>query len=94
MVAVAAEALQVGAVLEPIEGLEAAPEAVGTSGITQYRVPGTDANAIHGFAAESGPAGDAAREQIEAYLLSVFAGMPRIAVPAGCPGGSCDFAGN
>jgi hypothetical protein len=94
MVAVTADALQVGAVLEPIEGLTAAPEAVGRSGITQYRVPGMDANAIHGFAAEGGPAGDAAREQIVAYLLSVFAGMPRIAVPAGCPGGSCDFAGN
>lgn len=91
MVAVTADALQVGAVLEPIEGLETAGEAVNTSGITQYRVPGDDDYAIHGFAAEDGPAGDAARAQIEAYLLSVFAGEPRVTVPAGCPGGSCDF---
>jgi len=91
MVAVVADALQVGAVLDPIVGLETASEAVGQSGITQYRVPGDDAYAVHGFAAEDGPAGDAARAQIEAYLLSVFAGEPRVAVPAGCAGGSCDF---
>jgi hypothetical protein len=91
MVAVTADALQVGAVLEPITGLESAGEAVDRSGITQYRVGDTDALDIHGFAARNTPAGAAAREQIEAYLLSVYAGAPRITVPAGCVGGTCDF---
>ena len=93
IVAVTADALQVGAVLEPIEGLTAAEEAVGRSGITQYHVPGTDALDVHGFAARDTPGGVAAREQIEAFLLSVYAGAPRIQVPASCPGGSCDFTG-
>lgn len=91
LVAVSAEALMVGATLVPIEGIEPAPEAVGRSGITQYWVPGTDANAVHGFAAEDGPGGVAARAQIFDYLTSVYAGAPRIAVPADCAGGSCDF---
>ena len=81
----------VGATLMPIEGVTSADEAVGRSAITQYWVPGDDAYAVHGFAAESGPGGEAARQQMFEYFETVFAGEPRITVPSGCTGGSCDF---
>lgn len=90
-VAITSDALQVGAVLVPIEGLDAAGAAIGRSGITQYLVPDTEALDIHGFAARDTPAGAAAREQIRSFVQSVFAGAPAVEVPAGCPGGSCDF---
>jgi hypothetical protein len=84
-------ATQVGAVLMPIGGLKAADKVEGASGITQYRVPDKDPLDIHGFAARDVPAGVAAREQIRAFVTSVYAGKPLIEVPPGCPGGSCDF---
>ncbi|MFT3765946.1 MAG: hypothetical protein QM820_10580 [Minicystis sp.] len=92
MVAVATGADQVGAVLSPMVGVSLVAEAVGKSGITQYRIADTDGFAIHGFAAENTPAGAAAREQITAFGASVFAGAPKITVPSGCKGGSCDFS--
>jgi hypothetical protein len=93
MVAVVTGAVQVGAVLSPLAGVLPAGEAEGQSGITQYRVPDTDPFAIHGFAARDTPAGAAAREQMSAFLSSVWAGKPKVVVPAGCPEGSCDFSG-
>jgi hypothetical protein len=93
MVAVVTGAAQVGTVLSPIEGVPEAGPIEGKSGITQYRVADTDPFAIHGFAARDTPAGAAAREQMAAFLGSVWAGKPAISVPAGCPKGSCDFSG-
>ncbi|AKT43107.1 hypothetical protein [Chondromyces crocatus] len=95
MVAISAGAVMLGAALVPIDGVESASgnEVVGQSAITQYWVPGDDAYAIHGFAAESGPGGEAARQQMFQYIESVFAGEPRITLPASCTGGSCDFRG-
>jgi hypothetical protein len=96
-VAIVTDAAQVGAVLSPIEGLEAVPmEVVGRSGITQFRVASEGGTFdIHGFAADqSTTAGQAAFEQIELFLNSTWdTGMPIIRVPTLCPGGSCDFSG-
>jgi hypothetical protein len=92
MAAVVTGADQVGAVLSPIMGVSPVEVAEGHSAITQYRVPDTDELDIHGFAARDTPAGTAAREQILAFLLSVYAGKPAITVPPGCKGGSCDFS--
>ncbi|MDI3284478.1 hypothetical protein [Polyangium sp. 15x6] len=91
LLSVAVGAGQVGAVLSPILGVETSAEVVGKSGLTQFRTPDMDPYGIHGFAAEGGPAGDAARQQITTYLKSVWAGQPKITVPEGCTGGSCDF---
>ena len=91
LLSVAVGAGQVGAVLRPTAGIETSTEILGKSGLTQYKVPTTDAYDIHGFAANGGPAGDAARQQITSYLQSVWAGQPKITVPPGCEGGSCDF---
>ncbi len=91
MLSVAVGAGQVGAVLSPILGVETSSEVVGKSGLTQYRTADMDGYDIHGFAAKSGLAGDAARDQITTYLKSVWEGQPKITVPAGCLGGSCDF---
>jgi hypothetical protein len=94
MVAVVTGATQVGAVLVPIAaGIPDASEVDGKSGITQYHVTSTDPFAIHGFAAQSTPAGAAARAQIAAFVASIYAGAPKITVPAGCANQSCDFTG-
>jgi hypothetical protein len=91
------QATQVGVVLDPILGLPQASVAHGHTGITQYRVPSsvTDPYQIHGFAVGDTPAGEAAREQITAFLQSVWAGAPEIQVPPTClaqDGGTCDFS--
>lgn len=92
MVAVVTDAKQVGATLVPIAaGIAAATQVEGASAITQYRVASTDAYEIHGFAATNTPAGMAARAQIASFVTSVWAGAPKITVPASCPNGSCDF---
>lgn len=91
-VATVTGAALVGKVLVPIDGLETADKVSDGSGITQYRVAETEPLDIHGFAAKGTPAGAAAREQIRAFVNSVYAGAPLIEVPPGCPGGSCDFA--
>ena len=93
MVAVVTDATQVGAVLVPIAaGIPTATEVDGKSGITQYHVTSSDPFDVHGFAAQSTPAGDAARAQIQAFVTSVWAGAPKITAPAGCPKGNCDFS--
>jgi len=84
-------ASQVGAVLDPIEGVSTSVEVVDASALTQFKVVQTSDLDVHGFAARDTPAGIAAREQIRAFVASVFAGRPRIALPPGCVGGSCDF---
>lgn len=91
MTAVTTGAVQVGAVLVPIGGVKSVTEAKDQSGITQYRVTGTDPLDIHGFAAGDTPAGAAARDQISNFVQSVWAGAPVVKVPAACKGGSCDF---
>ncbi|MFK7992449.1 MAG: hypothetical protein AB8I08_40885 [Sandaracinaceae bacterium] len=92
MVAIATGAAQVGGVFEPIAGLSTAEEVVEGSGITQFRAPAGGPFDIHGFAALNNPAGDAARQQISAFLMSVFEGESRIVPPSACPEG-CDYAG-
>lgn len=84
-------AVQIGAVLSPIEGLSTATGGVDASAFIQFKVPETSDLDVHGFAARDTPAGIAARDQIRAFVASVFAGSPRIVVPPGCLGGSCDF---
>lgn len=81
----------IGAVLEPIEGVATAPGPNPRGALTQYRVAPTADLEVHGFAARDTPAGAAARDQIRSFITSVFAGEPRIEVPDGCAGGSCDF---
>jgi hypothetical protein len=65
-----------------------------TTAITQYATAFTDDYDIHGFAAEDGPAGDAAREQIDVFLSDWLAGeAPEIVLPSTCdPTGGCDFS--
>jgi len=93
MLSVSANALHLGKAITPILGLETGTEAVERTALTQYKVPpGGDALDIHGFAARSGPAGDAAREQITAFIKSAWAGQAKITVPASCPSGNCDFS--
>lgn len=92
MVAVVTKADQVGAVLSPIAGVSQVEVADKHTAITQYRVPDTDELDIHGFAARNTPAGDAAREQILSFVKSVLDGQPKITLPSGCKGGSCDFS--
>jgi hypothetical protein len=93
MLSVATDALHIGKVLTPIPALETGTEAIERTALTQYKVPqGGDALDIHGFAARSGPAGEAARAQITAFVQSAWAGQAKITVPAGCTGGSCDFS--
>jgi hypothetical protein len=97
LVAVSSGAVQLGAVIEPIEGVTPTAGPVMRTALTQFRVPSTvtDALGIHGFAAKSSPAGVAAREQIAAFLRSIWAGAARIEVPPSCAtraSQSCDFS--
>jgi hypothetical protein len=94
LVAASSHAVQVGAVLDPITGVMPVAGGATQTALTQFRVPSsvTDALDIHGFAAKDSPAGVAARQQIQSFIESVWAGAPRIDVPAGCANGSCDFS--
>jgi hypothetical protein len=97
MVATASHADQVGVVLNPIVTCTDVPQVAGHNGMTQFKVPAsvTADLQIHGFAAGSTPAGVAAQQQIVAFITSVWAGSPAIAVPPECmsntPANSCDF---
>jgi hypothetical protein len=88
---------QLAPVLVPIAGLQTSDVPV-THGaaLEQYKVPDTGAYDVHGFAARDTPAGEAARQQIKAFLDSAWAGAPVMAHPSGCadvtPDGSCDFS--
>jgi hypothetical protein len=90
-VARATGAVQLGAALDRVEGVTMATEAIDRTALTQFHVKAESDLDVHGFAARDTPAGIAAREQIRAFVASVFAGAPRIVVPPGCTGGSCDF---
>lgn len=100
MVATVTRARQLGAVLSPVYGVtpQANGEVIDGVAFTQFRVPSrvTDAYDIHGFAARDTIAGDAAREQIFAFIHSVWNGMPRSLTPSYCvvnmPMNSCDFS--
>lgn len=94
LVAASSHAVQVGAVIDPITGVPAMPGSAHQTAITQFRVPSsvTSDLDIHGFAAKDSPAGVAARQQIQAFIQSVWAGTPEIAVPPSCPNGNCDFS--
>jgi hypothetical protein len=75
-----------------VEGLEITTGVVGRTGLTQYLSPYTDEYDIHGFAAEDGPVGEAAREQIDAFLGAWARGEPPpVVLPSGCAA-ACDFS--
>lgn len=97
-VATSSGAVQLGAVLDPIVGVSRVEGPVTRSAITQFRVPSTVTGlSIHGFAAGNSTAGIAARQQISDFLVSVWAGAPRISLPAACESRadkSCDFSTN
>lgn len=95
LLSVSTSAIQLAKVLDPILGVSSAgSDVTDKTALTQFKVATTDALDKHGFAARSGPAGDAAREQMIGFVTSVWDGKPSIAVPSGCTGGSCDFSGN
>lgn len=96
LVATSMKAAQVAEVLEPVERVERVTEAQGRSALTQFRIPNRFTGDLdrHGFGGKDTPAGVAAREQIVAFLESVWSGAPRIVVPPTCRRGgleSCDF---
>lgn len=88
-------AVQLGAVIEPIVGVTPVEGPVSRNAITQFRVPASEMGlSIHGFADRGTQAGVAARQQISAFITSVWAGQPKIDVPPLCasrPQQSCDF---
>lgn len=96
MVAICASATHVGAVIQPVYGLENGERADNKSGITQFLVPQTWSDLdIHGFTSKDNVAGQAAREQIYNFMSSVWSGAPEITVPAACAAtndGSCNFS--
>src|SRR5690606_7946181 len=92
MVARVLEARMVGGAIVPIPEVAAATEVREASGITQYRVAETGPLPVHGFAARSGPAADAAKEQILGFVEGAWEGDARILTPSGCPEGRCDFS--
>jgi hypothetical protein len=86
-------ARQLGAVLQPIPGIESATGPVRGSAITQYRVPATFSQfQIHGFVTCKNAASEAAQAQILGFLQTAWAGDPQISLPPGCTDGSCDFS--
>jgi hypothetical protein len=96
LVATSSNAVQVGAVLEPVEGVLQQPVSEGRSALTQFRISNRNTDALdrHGFGGRDSTAGRAAREQIRAFFESVWRGAPRITVPPLCTRGgldSCDF---
>lgn len=92
MVARTVGARHVGGVLEPIAGIQTAPEVIEASGITQFRTPDTSELDVHGFAARGTQAGAAAREQILHFLETAWAGESVIIPPSICPASGCDFS--
>jgi hypothetical protein len=93
LLATAVGASLVGGVIQDIPGMPRQTSVAGGNGIVQFRVPFTSQGAVHGFADCRNPGGDAARMQMTDFLASAWAGSPLIRVPAVCPGGTCDFAG-
>lgn len=100
MVATVTRARQLGAPLSSVFGVtpQANGEVLNGVAFTQFRVPSrvTGAYDVHGFGARDTIAGDAAREQIFAFIQSVWNGMPRSLTPSYCvvnmPMNSCDFS--
>ena len=96
ILAIALGAPLVGPAIEDIVGIESVDKVSGGHGMTQYKVPPGGVYDIHGFAARSTLAGDAAMEQIFAFIQSYWAGNPEITFPEGCseltPAGDCDFS--
>lgn len=96
LVATSSNAVQVGAVLEPVEGVAQRPLSEGRTALTQFRISNRNTAPLdrHGFGGRDSTAGRAARQQIRAFFDSVWSGSPRITVPPLCTRGgleSCDF---
>ncbi len=85
-------AVHIGAVLEAIVGVEPVAGPADATAITQFKVASTDELDIHGFGAGESPAGVAAREQIEHFIMTALTGQPEIIVPQSCLMQSCDFS--
>ena len=85
--------------IRPILGVDSDEDGFVTSGaaLEQFRVPFTGAYDVHGFAARDTPAGDAAREQIQAFLQNAWNGKASMVHPDLCTTvtatGNCDFSG-
>lgn len=79
-----------------LDGLERAERVVARSGYTEFKTNETSATAVHGFAARDSEAGRAAREQIQAFIQTLWDGAPVIEVPSRCleatRPGVCDFS--
>lgn len=79
-----------------LDGLERAERVVGRSGYTEFKTHETSATAIHGFAARDSEAGRAARDQIQAFIRTLWDGAPVIEIPERClentRPGLCDFS--
>lgn len=87
-------ARQLGQVLQPIPGVQPAASPLRGSAITQYRVPSSLRDfQVHGFITCRNAAAAAAQGQVLSFLRSVWDGDPRIELPSGCLGDSCDFSG-
>ena len=90
------QAAHVGVPITTLPGIEQTGDLVGATGLTQFSVPTTGEYDVHGFAARSTPAGDAAMEQIFLFARAAWAGESEIVVPSGCAAvstdGSCDFS--
>lgn len=99
LLAAALQAELVGPPLRPIDSVSPAPDdtVTGGVGITQYRVPDEDPFHVHGFAARTTPAGEAAMEQIFGFMRTGWTDEAVITFPDGCAevtdDGSCDFTG-
>ena len=96
ILAIALGAPLVGPPLEPIVGVDEVDSVTEGHGMTQYKVPDGSVYDIHGFAARSTLAGDAAMEQIFGFIRSYWDGEAQITFPEGCsevtPAGDCDFS--
>lgn len=79
-----------------LDGLERAERVVGRSGYTEFKTSETSATAVHGFAARDSEAGRAARDQIQAFIRTLWDGAPVIEIPERClentRPGVCDFS--
>lgn len=79
-----------------LDGLERAELVVGRTGYTEFKTSETSATAVHGFAARDSEAGKAARDQIQAFIRTLWDGTPVIGIPQRCleaaRPGVCDFS--
>jgi hypothetical protein len=95
LAAASSRARQVGAVLQPVFGVEAAERVEAAPALTQFRVPSSvTGGGVHTFVKGNHAAGRAAREQLQAFFSSFWAGAPVVSEPPTCVANGargCDF---